>query len=221
MANGKVYEDFDQGLEAVLELALASDRPVVILDAGGSCAGKGLYMAEFLRRVGKHKSKSAFALKMDDCFLDFDDPKLPCVDGAPVFDMPGSYHLEEFRGYVSELLQGKWIHYPEYDLDNNKRLTATQLIMPTDILLIDGLFAISTFADFDWRGAQVIRVYIEAKPQVRLGRLLGRDSKYADEDRITSVFLWRVLPMHYEYVEPQKELAEIVIVNNMKREVRE
>jgi uridine kinase len=160
----------------VLAQALNSDKPVFILAAGGSCAGKGVYVAEMLRRAGRLKGKSVFAMKMDDCFLDIDDPKLPRLDGAPTFDVPGAYHLSEFRGYVQAIKDGQRVHYPCYDMGNNKRLTSsTQLVIPADVFIIDGLFAISALGEFDWSGANVIRVYIDARPQVRLGRRLRRN----------------------------------------------
>lgn len=208
---------------------MEKEGTVLVLDAGGSCSGKG-YLAKTLQErmmlmKGK-RTRTVSIVPMDDCFRDIDDPKLPSMDGFPIFDMPQSYHIGEIASYVQALIEGRSIRYPVYDLDKNKRFSEkTRQIEPADVLIIDGLFAISGMEPLcrmlvQDAKASVIRVFVDADAPTRLKRRTDRNIKYAREERIREVFMDLINPLHMYYVEPQRISADIIIRNNIGDEDR-
>lgn len=221
----KIYEGMEAGSQAILQFILENDGIILILDAGGSCSGKG-YLAKILQEriplIQGCRPKTVSIVPMDDCFKNIDDPKLPFIDGFPIFDVPKSYHLDEIISYVQDLIDGRSIRYPIYDLDNNKRVVGNiQRINPADVLIIDGLFAISglePLCNVLVRNAKVsiLKVFIDADASTRLKRRTDRDIKYASEETIREVFMDRINPLHMYYVQPQSITANIIIRNNIE-----
>lgn len=184
---------------------------LLIVVAGGSCAGKTVFCQRLQQVISKGGMTSSL-LNLDDYFRDIDDPLLPCdQDGHPVFDDPGSYHGEEFMRHIHALMEGKRIFSPHYDLASNTRLSDQgRQVDPTQILLADGLFVLHLIKPYFPRA---LGVYIEAEDETRLSRRIARDSKLygIQPDVIRRVYLARILPRHRQFIEPQKRLADIVI----------
>lgn len=194
-----------------------SRKPTLILDAGGSCSGKSFFADKLKEEVSKF-GRTISIIRLDNCFRDIDDPCLPHIGKIPVFDAPESYHQDEIKKYVSDLINGKSIRYPRYDLDKNKRIIgSTDLIEPADVVIVDGLFAIRelSYLCYGYEDRiDIIKVYIEANSDTRLTRLIRRDQQYAEERTIRSVFINRLLPLHMKHVQGQKRLANLVIEND-------
>lgn len=215
MQENKVYLGLEAGVNAVMKIVLQYNKPVLILDAGGSCSGKGCF-TKMMTKKGRPLKKSVSTVLMDGCFRDIDDPCLPRDGKTPIFDIPGSYHLDEIRSHAATLIKGMGIEYPQYDVASNKRIAGlTKPISSADIIIVDGLFAISELSNL-CRG-RTIKVFIDAGESVRLKRRIERDRKYGiSEEVITRVFTNRIAPLHWKYVEPQKAMADIVIMNNLE-----
>ncbi len=213
MQENKRHYTMETGIQEVLSLVLSSSKPVLVLVAGGSCSGKG-YFSDRLEKLSMRFGISVSTINMDGCFRDIDDPVLPYFGKTPIFDVPDSYHLDEIRKYVLDLILGKDIRYPEYDVWNNRRKKEKfNLIRSSDLIIVDGLFAISELADLGY--CRAIKIFVEADESIRMKRRIDRDEKYGvNRDLIKSVFLDRIAPLHMIYVEPQRSMADIVIVNN-------
>lgn len=215
MQEDKAYLGLEAGVNAVMKIVLQYPKPVLILDAGGSCSGKGCFVKTMIKKRGLLR-KSVSVVLMDGCFRDMDDPLLPHDGKIPIFDVPESYHLDEIRSHTAGLIRGISIKYPRYDIAANKRISGlTEPINPADIIIVDGLFAISVLSDLYYD--RTVRVFIDADESVRLKRRIKRDRKYGvREEVIRRVFANRIAPLHWKYVEPQKAMADIVIVNNLQ-----
>lgn len=213
MQEKKRHYTLETGIREVLSLVLSSSKPVLVLVAGGSCSGKG-YFSDKLEKLSMRFGTSVSIVNMDSCFRDIDDPVLPYCGTTPIFDVPDSYHLDEIRQHVMNLIFGKDIRYPEYDVWNNRRKKDKfNLIRSSELIIVDGLFAISELADLEY--CRAIKIFVEADESIRMKRRIDRDEKYGvSRDLVKSVFLDRIAPLHMIYVEPQKSVADIVIVNN-------
>ena len=84
--------------------------------------------------------------------------------------------------------------------------------MPARIIIVEGLFALHKPVG----DALDIKVFVEADVETCLKRRIQRDVKERGRAResVIKQFSETVLPMYKEYVEPEKERADYVILNN-------
>lgn len=213
MQENNRYFLLNTGIQAAMRCVIRSAKPVLMLVAGGSCSGKG-YFSDLLERSREATGASVSVVQMDGCFRDFDDPQMPRDGRYPVFDHPGSYHMDEVKKYVADLMRGEDIKYPQYDiLENRRKIGEYTPIRAADLVIIEGLFAIRELSDLEC--GSIIKVFIEASESTRLKRRIERDRKYGiGREDVKWIFYNLVAPLHRKYVEPQILMADIVIVNN-------
>ncbi len=183
----------------------------LILIAGGSCSGKSYFAARLKERFAAI-SKSVGTVQLDYYFKDLDDPTMPRnTEGRKLFDLPGSYHLNEYKLAIGQLINGQAVNMPNYDSMANKRLVGLGLrIEPPDIIIAEGLFAISILSS-DHPFA--IKIFIDADQQFRLNRRIARDTVRCgvSSEIVRDNFVNKVLSCHMRFVEPQKLEADFVI----------
>lgn len=191
------------------------ESPILIVISGGSCSGKS-YLANILAGAINPFMRIS-CIGLDNYFKDIDDPSLPRnAKGSRLFDRPDSYHCEEFVSHVSDLMSGKSISMPIYDQVSCRRISGQYLIIElADIIVAEGLFAITILKNIK---KNKINVYVDASEKIRLERRTTRDIlRYGvSEDVVVSKFFEKVKPCHTEFVEPQKNIADIVLMNNQK-----
>lgn len=220
MKRNDTYTDLESGVNAVLDRTASNETPTLVLDAGGTCSGKRFF-AELLKEKAFLRGRSVSIIEMDSYFRDIDDPRLPHAGTFPIFDVPEAYHRDEIRSHVIDLICGRSIRYPKYDIGSNRRVIGeTELMEPGDIIVVDGLFAISELAflplsPYDGK-VDILRVFIDASMSVRLNRRIKRDTRQFGirEKRVIEAFTDWLLPLHTENVEPQKNDADMIIINN-------
>ena len=204
---------FGDGLCTITDI-VADKQPgevIVIAVSGGSCSGKSY----FCEQLGiKLNSQGVVCAKiiLDDYFRDIDDPLLPTGNqGGPLFDNPESYRISEIHNHLMELVDGKPINGPVYNIARNCRISGCSTRKePEKVILVDGLFAVEIARDIN---VTKLNIFIDASPTIRLRRRVERDAQRFDIDpnTIERVFWGRIEPAHQRYVEPQRFHADFVI----------
>ena len=201
-------------LDRLANLLEAFTRPVLASIAGGSCSGKS-FIARRIAYSAVQRGMSAVTLPLDMYFRDADDSLLPRDSlGRNLFDVPQAYHADAYLRHAVQLLAGKPMWIPAYDTRTNTRVTERgTLVEPAELLIADGLFAIEFLARLH---PQMLAVYVEASEYVRVSRRIMRDTRTygVTEEAVRNVFRKKVLPCHARYVEPQKLLADIIVLND-------
>ncbi len=66
------------------------------------------------------------------------------------------------------------------------------------------------------KNAMNLSIYVEADPDVRLARRIARDIKERGRnvDSVITQYLNTVKPSHMHYIEPTKDKADIIFLNN-------
>lgn len=206
----------EKGLDAVFALiAGRSKKPNLIEIAGPSCSGKTYFADRAAERSLSEMEIATSQLKMDSYFKDINDLTARDGFGRINFDWPGAYHINDFQNNVRLLIKGEDVLEPDYDMRKNKRrLDSGRSIKASQIIIIEGLYAIDVL-----RGIyeNPIRVFIDVSEEIQLWRIKQRNMKEGiSASVIETVFYDKIFPCQEKFVEPQKEMADIIIVNNFE-----
>lgn len=95
-------------------------------------------------------------------------------------------------------------------ITRHTRSSKTKVIEPSHVIIVEGILI---FQDERLRDLFDIKIFVEADADERILRRVLRDmnERGRDLENIISQYLTTVKPMHYLYVEPTKNLADIVI----------
>ena len=99
---------------------------------------------------------------------------------------------------------------PTYDFAVHNRTAETTRVEPTDIVIIEGIFALY---DDAVRELCDLRLYVETDADVRILRRIERDviDRGRDLEGVIDQYLSTVKPMHEQFVEPTKTHADLIV----------
>ena len=122
---------------------------------------------------------------------------------------------------LQQLKEGKSVECPVYDFAHHTRSSATTIIKPSRVIIVEGILILQ---DERLRDLFDIKIFVEADADERILRRVLRDinERGRDLENIIEQYLETVKPMHYLYVAPTKNVADIVInsgLNNIAFDV--
>ncbi len=181
--------------------------PFLLGVTGGTGAGK----TTFARRLAKILAtrQTVTLVDLDSYYKDFSDLSPP-ERYRVNFDDPDSIDLYRFREDLRQLKQGQKIIKPVYDLVACKRHTGGPVVVPGDVVIVEGLML---FMNESVRCLFDLRVYVDTPAEVRLRRRLERDVREGGRTLAGAIdhYIHRVLPIHESCIEPTKNLSNFVI----------
>ena len=186
---------------------MSSTKPVVIGIAGGTCSGKSS-IANILIEEFKY-TKSINIIKEDDYYTDQSD--MPMEERVKTnYDHPLAFDFDLMTEHIKKLINGESIEKPTYDYTVHNRSDKTEIIHPSDVLIIEGLFALY---NKEIRDLEDIKIFVDTPADVRFIRRLKRDvaERARTVENITEQYLTTVKPMHDQFLEPTKKYADIII----------
>ncbi len=98
---------------------------------------------------------------------------------------------------------------PIYCLEDNKRIAEKKRILPTKVILVEGLYAIRLGQELSVTNK--LSVFVNTPYHIRLQRRIDRDKEIAPKEVIERFFRNRAEPLYQEYVHPQLKVADTVI----------
>jgi uridine kinase len=183
-----------------------ASSPIVIGIAGGTGSGKTTVATVILNRVGA--GNIAF-LPHDAYYKDLAD--LPRSQRDLInFDHPDSLETDLMVEHLKLLRQGKAVEIPIYDFTTHSRTDRTSKIEPQPVILVEGILV---FADPELRDLFDIKIFVDTPPDIRFIRRLERDmvERGRTVESVIQQYQMTVRPMHLEFVEPSKRLADVII----------
>lgn len=127
------------------------------------------------------------------------------------FDQPEAIDIELFHKHLKILLNWKEVMIPNYDFINSKPIYDSIKIIPKKLIIVEGLFTLNeSFNDIS-----DLKIFVETSVNWRLIRRILRDVKrtWQKVEEIIEIFEKVVNPMHEIYIEPQKNIADLIILN--------
>lgn len=181
-------------------------RPLFIAIAGGSGSGKTTIARSVVDLVGRD---AVVYLQQDAYYRD--RPELTVEERATInYDHPDSIETELLTEHLDALRAGEPIERPVYDFSTHARTAETYRIEPEPAVIVEGILVL---ADPRLRERFDVRVFIDTAPDVRLIRRLQRDivERGRTLESVLDQYERTVRPMHYQFVEPSKRYADIII----------
>jgi uridine kinase len=189
---------------------------IVVFIAGGSASGKTELTKQILKKI-KAFDTTCLALKMDDYYKEIPDGiNIDKYKETTNFDDLDCLDLKLLQEHIIGLAEGNHINKPIFDF-NLERRVHVETIMPTEILLIEGTFALYFANRFFPNLAATFKIFIEANHDTLLKRRIMRDlieRGYADENSIIKKDTEYVRPTFMKSVEPTKAFADVLISND-------
>lgn len=181
------------------------NKMYVIGIAGGSGSGK----TTLVQRLSGSLGSRACILYHDDYYKAHDE--LPLAERAKLnYDHPDAFDTDMMVSHIRQLKNGQTIECPTYDYAVHNRRSETKTIVPTPVIIIEGILIL---ADERLRELMDLRVFVDAADDERILRRIKRDvgERGRSLDSIIGQYLTTVKPMHKQYVEPSKAFADIIV----------
>lgn len=180
--------------------------PVVIGIAGGTGSGKTTVAHVILERVG---ADSIALLAHDAYYKDLRHLK-PAQRALINFDHPDSLETELLVTHLKALRQWDAVEIPIYDFTTHSRTNQTQKLEPYPVILVEGILI---FAEPDLRDMFDVKIFVDTPPDIRFIRRLQRDIQERGRtvESVIHQYETTVRPMHLEFVEPSKRVADVII----------
>jgi uridine kinase len=183
-----------------------SRAPVVIGVAGGSGSGKTTVVRRIVDSLGP---EHVVVLEHDRYYRDRNDLRLE-ERAALNYDHPDALETSLLVRHVQGLKAGQAVDVPLYDFTTHARRGDTQRCQPRRAIIVEGILI---FADRALRDAMDIKVLVDADADTRFIRRLQRDvaERGRTMESVIEQYQGTVKPMHFDFVEPTKRYADLII----------
>lgn len=174
----------------------------------GICGGTGSGKTTLARRLAGDLGDRALLLSMDSYYrahydMDFEARKL--IN----YDHPDSIDMELLSAHLARLRAGEAVDCPVYDFTIHQRTDRTERLESRSVIIIEGILL---FADPRLVSLLDYKVFVDCSADLRFIRRLVRDFKERGRstESVVNQYLRTVRPMHELYVEPCRQLADVV-----------
>ena len=184
-------------------------RSVILGIAGGTGSGKTFIVDNLL---SIYNSNNINVINLDSYYKDLSH--MGYQDRVKQnFDHPDSIDIDLIISHLKQISDGNDIDIPIYDFSNHVRLETTKTISQSNVIIVEGIFALHYM---QLRKLYTLNVFIETSEDIRFQRRLSRDTKERGRTigSIKDQFESTVLPMHKKFIGPSKQFADLIIDGN-------
>ena len=181
------------------------NRPVVIGIAGGTGSGKTAIASAIEQEIGEHIA----IIPQDAYYRSF--PDLPYEQRCRInYDHPDAFDTPLLLKHIRSLKNNIPIELPVYDYHEHLRKVQTVSRNPAKIIIVEGILI---FENDDIVNELDIRIFVDTDADIRILRRIERDinERGRSLESVISQYRDTVRPMHIQFVEPTKRLADIII----------
>ena len=174
--------------------------------AGGTGSGKTTVARRLYESL--HLDSAVF-LDQDSYYRDLGH--LPLDERKKLnFDHPSSLDNALLAEHLRALCDGHAVDKPLYDFAAHTRTGQTVRVEPRGIILVEGILL---FVEEELRELFDLKIFVDTESDVRFIRRLRRDLELRGRtiDSVIEQYLNTVRPMHFEFVEPSKRYADIIL----------
>jgi uridine kinase len=174
----------------------------------GICGGSGSGKTTIVRKISELLSDFVF-LPQDNYYKSAEFISNTNIT-AFNFDHPEAFDNDLLIEHLSRLKRGKPIEMPTYDFVHHRRAEATIHIEPKKLIIFEGIMI---YTNKRVRDLLDLKIYVDTPDDIRFIRRLARDIKERGRtvDSVIEQYLNVVRPGHFEFIEPTKSYADIII----------
>jgi len=187
---------------------------MIIGICGGTGSGKTTIARKIVQSVGRG---NVVLVEQDSYYRNLADMPLDERHQAN-FDHPDSIDSDMLVNHIKRLKQGQSIEMPVYDYKTHTRSDESEHIDPKPVVIVEGILI---FAESRVLDLLDFRIFVDTPDDIRLIRRLRRD--ITERGRSFEQTLWQyehtIRPMHFEFVEPSKRYADIIMPEGGNSEV--
>ena len=126
------------------------------------------------------------------------------------YDHPFAFDTKLLVSHLKDLLNNIPIDKPLYDFTIHNRMKETVRVEPKEIIILEGILILDSP---EIRDLLDIKIFVDTDADIRIIRRIQRDMKERGRtlESIIKQYTEVVKPMHYQFVEPTKRYADIII----------
>ena len=179
---------------------------MIIGICGGTGSGKTTIARAIVDAVG---SENVVLVEQDSYYRNLADMPLDDRHHAN-FDHPDAIDSDMLVNHVKRLKLGQPIDIPIYDMVTHTRSDRVEVIEPRPVVIVEGILI---FAEPRILELLDVRVFVDTPDDIRLIRRLRRDINERGRtfERTLDQYEKTIRPMHFEFVEPSKRFADVII----------
>ena len=184
-------------------------RSIILGIAGGTGSGKTFIVDNLL---SIYNSNNINVINLDSYYKDLSH--MGYQDRVKQnFDHPDSIDIDLIISHLKQISDGNDVDIPIYDFSNHIRLETTKTISQSNVIIVEGIFALHYM---QLRKLYTLNVFIETSEDIRFQRRLSRDTKERGRTigSIKDQFESTVIPMHEKFIGPSKQFADLIIDGN-------
>ncbi len=182
---------------------------VVVGVAGASASGKSLFTKTVYQELKESLGHHIGVITEDSYYLNQDH--LTLAQRKQVnYDHPHSMDHQLLVEHITLLRQGKSVQIPTYCYQTYTRKSEKILLTPKRVLIIEGILLLS---DLAVREQLDFSVFIDTPLDICLLRRLRRDvvERGRTIDSIIAQYQDTVRPMYFQFVQPSKQFADVIV----------
>jgi len=189
-------------------------KGIIIGIAGASGSGKTLVAHNVIQNL---YSEKVVMIQEDSYYKDLSDIPFDERTGKN-FDHPDSFDHRLLAKHLADLVEGKAISHPIYDYKTHSRKDETRTVGPHTVIILEGILILS---EPRLRELMDIQVFIDTAPDICFIRRLSRDinERARSVESIIKQYEETVRPMYFQFIEPSKRYADIIIPRGGKNKV--
>jgi len=179
---------------------------MIIGICGGTGSGKTTIARAIVDSVG---ANNVVLIEQDSYYRNLSDMPLDERHQAN-FDHPDSIDSDMLVNHLIRLKQGLQVEMPLYDFVTHTRSEQIEIIEPRPVVIVEGILI---FAEPRVLDLLDLRIYVDTPDDIRLMRRLRRDISERGRtfERTLDQYERTIRPMHFEFVEPSKRHADLII----------
>lgn len=126
------------------------------------------------------------------------------------FDHPDAFDNQLILEHLKKLKNNESIDMPQYDFVHHTRLDTTIRVKPAKLIIFEGIMVLTNKAI---RNLIDLKIFVDTPDDIRFIRRLRRDivERGRTVESVIEQYLSTVRPGYYEFIEPTKRYADIII----------
>ena len=185
---------------------------------GASASGKSLFAETIYKELVAELGTDDISILKEDAYyrdqsdLDFEERV------KTNYDHPKAFEHSLLIEHLEALSNGESIECPTYSYQTHTRTDETRTVHPAKIILIEGILLLT---DPELCDLFDIKVYMDTPLDICLIRRIQRDmvERGRSLESITEQYTSTVRPMYYQFIEPSKIHADLVITRGGKNRI--